>query len=247
MEGNPNNRRVALVTGAAKRVGRAIALELASAGCDLAVHYRTSAAEACEVVDIARDMGVNAFAVRADLVVPSEIASMFDAVRAEFGRLDILVNSAAVFRRASPDRLSEADFDFHVNVNLKAAYLCSIHAARIMRQAGSGKIVNITDVAASRPMRNFVPYCVSKAGLEMLTRVMAKAYAPEIQVNAVAPGTVLFRDDETPTQRRKVISQIPRRRIGEPADVARAVRFLCEGSDHITGTVLLVDGGRSLY
>jgi len=241
------NRRVALVTGAGRRVGRAIALELVGAGFDLAVHYRTSAADACEVVDIARDMGASAFAVRADLREPSEIASMFDAIRAECGRLDVLVNSAAVFKRTNPDKLSEADLDLHMDVNLKAPYLCSVHAARIMRASGSGKIVNVTDVAAQRPMRNFVPYCVSKAALEMMTRAMAKAFAPEVQVNAVAPGTVLFRDDETPAQRRKVISQIPRGRIGDPADIARVVRFLCDGNDHVTGTVICVDGGRSLY
>jgi NAD(P)-dependent dehydrogenase (short-subunit alcohol dehydrogenase family) len=237
---------VALVTGSARRVGRAIALDLARAGFDLVVHHRTSTAEAAGVVLEAESMGVAATAVRADLSAPAEIAAMFAEVERLHGRLDVLVNSAAVFRRTPPATLDEEAFDFHVGVNLKAPYLCCIHAARLMRGPSPGRIVNVADVAAERPMRNYVPYCVSKAGLVMLTRSLAKALAPAVLVNAVAPGTVLFREDEGEPDRARVIARIPRGRVGAPEDVAAAVRFLCEGSEHVTGAVIPVDGGRAL-
>ena len=237
---------VALVTGAAKRVGRAIALELAAAGYDVVVHHRLSRTEASAVVAAAQELGRRAIAISADLTKRGDIAALFEAAWAEFGRLDVLVNSAAVFRRTPPLTLTEADFDFHVETNLKAPYLCSLGAAAIMRPAGAGCIINIADVAAERPMRSYVPYCVSKAGLVMMTRALAKAFAPEIRVNAVAPGTVMFRDDEDEDTRAKIVSQIPLGRIGTPEDIARAVRYLCE-ADHVTGAVLPVDGGRSLY
>jgi pteridine reductase len=238
--------RVALVTGAARRVGRAIALELARAGCDVAVHWRTSAAEADAAVAEIRALGRRAVAVRAELSSSAGIDALFADVDAAFGRLDVLVNSAAIFRRTPPEALTEADFDDQVAVNLKAPYLCSLRAAERMRRQGWGRIVNLADVAAERPMRNHVPYCVSKAGLVMLTRALALALAPDITVNAVAPGTVEFRDDEDEATRRAVIARIPRGRIGTPGDVARAVRYLCEDGEHVTGAILPVDGGRAL-
>lgn len=237
---------VALVTGGAVRVGRAIALELARAGCDVVVHYRRSRAQAVAVVDAVRALGRRAEALGADLVDPEAIRALFAEVDRRFGRLDVLVNSAAVFRRTPLDALDEAAFDFHVATNLKAPYLCSLEAGRRMTAAGSGAIVNVTDVAAERPFKNHVPYCVSKAGLVMLTRGLAKALAPTVRVNAVGPGTVLFRDDESDDQRRAVIARIPMGRVGTPEDVARAVRFLALEAGHVTGQILLVDGGRSL-
>lgn len=236
---------VALVTGGAKRVGRAIVLELARAGHDVAIHHRSSPAEAETVADEVRALGRRAAVVRADLASSGEVAALFHAVDQAFGRLDVLVNCAAVFRRTPAESLTEADFDFHVGANLKAPYLCCLEAAPRMRAVGGGCIVNITDVAAERPFRSHVPYCVSKAGLAMLTRSLAKALAPAITVNAVAPGTVLFREDESDADRRRVVARIPQGRIGTPEDIARAVRFLVE-SRHVTGATLAVDGGRSL-
>lgn len=237
---------VALVTGGAVRVGRAIVMELARAGCDVVVHYRRSRAQAVAVVDAVRATGRRAEALGADLADPEAIRTLFAEVDRRFGRLDVLVNSAAVFRRTPLDTLDEAAFDFHVATNLKAPYLCSIEAGRRMTAAGSGAIVNVTDVAAERPFKNHIPYCVSKAGLVMLTRGLAKALAPAVRVNAVGPGTVLFRDDESDDQRRAVIARIPMGRVGTPEDVARAVRFLALEAGHVTGQILLVDGGRSL-
>jgi len=234
-----------LVTGAALRVGRSIALELADASLDVAIHYRESGKEAEEVAALAREKGVRAMTIGADLTRSGDIERLFGEVLSGLGRLDVLVNNAAVFRRTTPDRLDEAEFDFHMDINLKAPYLCSIEAARAMGTSG-GCIINLADVAWDRPFRNYVPYCVSKAGLVMLTRAMAKAYAPGIRVNAIAPGTVLFREDEDPETRDAVTARIPRGRVGTPGDVARLVRFLCLEADHVTGAVIPVDGGRAL-
>lgn len=235
---------MALVTGAARRVGRAIALEMARCGHDIVVHYRSSAGEAREVAAKCASLGVRAVPIQADLTQPDDVNGLFRQMDDEFGRLDVLVNSAAVFRRTPAWDLSDEDLDFHLEMNVKAPYRCSVLAARRMRDRG-GCIVHIADVAAERPFREHIPYCVSKAALVMMTRAMAKAYAPLVRVNAVSPGTVLFRPDEDEDLRRRVTARIPRGRIGTPEDVARAVRFLVE-SPHVTGAVIPVDGGRSL-
>lgn len=237
---------VAMVTGSSRRVGAAIALELAAAGLDQVIHYRDSADEAQEVARSVDRLGRRTLVVQGDLTRPDEVVALFRRIDEVFGRLDVLVNSAAVFRRTPADRLSEEDLAFHLEANLEAPYRCILQALPRMKTSGGGAIVNLTDVAATRPFRNHVPYCVSKAGLEMLTRGLAKALAPSIRVNAVAPGTVLFRDDESEAERRAVIARIPRGRIGTPEDVARAVRFLALEAPHVTGAVLPVDGGRSL-
>lgn len=245
--GSPDraSRPVALVTGASRRVGRAIALALARCGHDLAVHFRSSADAAEEVAALCASSGVRAVPIPADLTRPDEAAALFRRLDDEFGRLDVLVNNAAVFRRTPAWDLDLDDLDLHLATNLKAPYLCSVLAARRMRDPGGGCIVNIADVAADRPFREHVPYCISKAALVMMTRAMAKAYAPVVRVNAVSPGTVLFRPDEDDDLRRRVTARIPRGRTGTPEDVARAVRFLVE-SPHVTGAVIPVDGGRSL-
>jgi pteridine reductase len=227
-------------------VGRAIALELSRYDYDILVHYRRSASEAEEVARLLRENRVEAETFGADLSDASAVSAMFGFLRDRFGRLDVLVNSAAVFRRTPIDQMDAEAFDFHVSTNLRGPYLCSIEAERLMRRTGGGSIVNITDVAAQRPFRSHVPYCVSKAGLEMLTRGLAKAFAPLVRVNAVGPGTVLFRPDESEEDRQRVIARIPMGRIGTPEDIASTVSFLCTEAHHITGQVILVDGGRSL-
>jgi pteridine reductase len=237
---------VALVTGAAKRVGRAIALELARAGLDVCVHHRASPAEAAAVADAVRALGRRAAIVQGDLSRAAEVEAAFRELDAALGRLDVLVNSAAVFRRTPVDTLTEADLDFHLGANLKGPYLCTLQAIPRMRAAGGGAVVNLTDIAAERPFKSHVPYCVSKAGLAMMTRGLAKALAPDIRVNAVAPGTVIFRDDEPEEERRQVLRRIPRGRIGTPEDVAKAVRWLVLEAPHVTGATIPVDGGRAL-
>lgn len=232
-----------MVTGAARRVGRHVALSLARTGFDLVIHYNTSAAQAQEVADLVRQAARQAITVQADLMQSHRIRAMFRDIEAHFGRLDLLVNNASIFEAHDPYELDEESFDEHIAVNLRAPYLCSIHAVRLMREGDGGCIINVADVAWERPFTRHIAYCVSKAGLVMLTRAMAKAYAPKVRVNAVAPGTVLFREDEG--LRRRIEAKTPMGKIGSPGDVADAIVFLARAR-HITGAVLPVDGGRSL-
>ncbi len=235
---------IALVTGSTVRVGLEVALALARSGRDVFLHARKPGPAAEDALRKVRETGRNAWLLTADLADPARIRSMFDTIRTTTGRLDVLVNSAAVFGETPPESLTEADFDRFIGTNLKAPYLCCIHARELM--APGSAIVNIADIAAMRPFRNHVPYCVSKAGLVMLTRSLAKAWAPNIRVNAIAPGTVLFREDESAELRKIVISRIPMKKIGAPSDIADAVLYLVDHAAHTTGAVIPVDGGREL-
>jgi pteridine reductase len=238
--------RTALVTGAARRLGRAIAEDLATRGARVAVHYRSSADEAAEVVAGIRARGGTAEHFAADLANPATVGPLAAAVGARLGPVDILVNNASVFYRTPIDTLGETDWDEMMTVNLKVPYLLSLTLGRAMRARGAGKIVNLTDIAAERPYAEYLPYSVSKAGLAALTRGLARALAPAVQVNSVAPGPVLEPIDGTPAAVAAIVRRTPLGRFGAAADVAAAVRFLIEGSDFVTGTTVVVDGGRGL-
>jgi NAD(P)-dependent dehydrogenase (short-subunit alcohol dehydrogenase family) len=232
---------VALVTGAAVRVGRAIALALADAGADVAVGYGRSAREAALTARELRGRGVRATAIRADLARPAEARRLVgDAVR-ELGRLDILVNSAAIFVRTPLPTATPAQFDRIMAINLRAPFLCAQAAARAMRRGG--RIINIADVGAVRAWPGYIPYCASKAGVIALTKGLAAALAPDIQVNAVAPGVVLLPEGFPKDVSRRLAGRVPMKRHGRPEDVAAAVRFFATCPDYITGQVLFVDGG----
>lgn len=238
--------KVALVTGAGRRVGRTIALEFARRGATVAVHYRSSKAEAEAVVaEIASSGGV-ARAFGADLEKVSEIETMVaDTLRA-FGRLDIVVNSASIFFRRKFEDVTEEDWDQNLDTNLKAPFFLAKFAAPAMRRHGAGKIVNIGDWAGVRPYRNYLPYTVSKAGLIGLTKVLAKELSPEVQVNCVALGPVLAPEDYDPAEIQRLVEGTLVKRMGSPEDVVRAVLFFCEGTDFATGATLMLDGGRLL-
>jgi len=236
--------RWALVTGAAKRVGRVIALELADRGANLIVHYHTSAAAAEGTVREIEARGVKAFALGADLGQPAEVERLAREAEARSGGVSVLVNSAANYLRVPFDQLTEAVWDASLDVNLKAPFLLSWHLGRAMRARGGGRIVNLADWAGERPYNDYLPYCISKAGIVCLTKALAKALAPEVQVNAVAPGPVLPPDDLSEAERQAIVRATPLRRLGRPEDVARAVRFLAEEAEFTTGAVWLVDGGR---
>lgn len=238
--------KVALVTGSAKRVGRAISLGLASCGCSLALHYRHSAAEARSIRRLAREKDVPADIFQADLEYSQQIQALVQQVQNRFGRIDILINNASLFYRTPWDSIKESDWDLFMNINLKAPFLLSQAVSRLMLENGGGKIIHLADVGGLRPWSGYVPYCVSKAGLIALTQGMAKALAPSIQVNAVAPATVLPPEGSSEEELDRVVKTIPLKRIGSPDDVVSTVLYLLQGTDFVTGQVIAVDGGRSI-
>jgi len=236
--------RWALVTGGAKRVGGSIALELAGLGANVAIHYHRSAGEAASVVREIEACGVKALALGAELVHGDEVLGLARAAEERTGGIDVLVNNASNYLRVPFDALTEAVWDASVDVNLKAPFLLSWALGRSMRARGRGRIVNLADWAAERPYNDYLPYCVAKAGIVCLTKALAKALAPEVQVNAVAPGPVMLPDDIGPAERQAIARATPLGRIGTPENVARCVRFLVEEADFSTGAIFLVDGGR---
>lgn len=236
MSSNSPNPRV-LVTGAAKRIGRTIAIELSRHGFDVAIHYGHSEKEAREVAELCG--GAPMF--QADLARVPEIRRLFADVREQFGLINCLVNNAARFTRFDPLDITEADWDFIHDTNLKATFFCCQEAARQMRELGRGRIVNISSLGGIRPWAEHVHYCASKAGVIMMTKALSKALAPAITVNSVAPGVISFSDVDARTQ--AMIDATPMRRAGTPEEIADAVRFFLTGPDFITGQILAVDGG----
>jgi len=233
--------KTALVTGGAKRIGRAIALELARAGASVAVHYGRSRDEAAALAEEIRRLGVRAEAVHADLADPAQIEAMFAELRRAFARLDVLVNSAGVYDRTPIDTLTAEQWDAQMDVNARAAALCIRHALGLMGEGGA--IVNITDSAAGRGFAGFPAYCASKGAMLALTKSAARALAGRgIRANAVAPGVAVWQPDVTEEQKAKVLAHVPMRRSGTPEDVAAAAAFLLR-QDYITGQELRVDGG----
>lgn len=236
--------KISLITGGSRRVGKEIALELAKGGSFICIHYRNSRDEALKTLEEIRKLGSDGEIFSADLRKPHEIKEVFEKLREKYGVLHILINNAAVFKRTPFHTLNIEDFDLHIETNLRAPYLCSIEGKKLMKEGG--KIINIVDIKGMRPTRNYLPYSISKAGLIMMTKDLARLLAPEIQVNAVAAGVVLLREDENVEEMEKIIRKIPLGRTGSPEDIAKTVRFLIEGSDYITGQVIVVDGGMLL-
>jgi NAD(P)-dependent dehydrogenase (short-subunit alcohol dehydrogenase family) len=232
--------KVVLVTGAAKRIGRGIALRLAKEGARVAIHYGNSAEDARRT---AEECG-GAELFQANLENVPEIQRMFQEVEQRLGRLDGLVNNAARFTRRDPMEITEADWDFIHQVNLKSVFFCCQQGAALMGKSGGGRIVNISSLGGIRPWAEHVHYCSSKAGVIMLTKALAKAWAPEITVNSVAPGVIPFSDID---ERGKVmIRNTPAQRGGTPDEVADAVVYFLKASNFITGQLVAVDGGLSL-
>jgi 3-oxoacyl-[acyl-carrier protein] reductase/pteridine reductase len=232
--------KVVLVTGAAKRIGRGIALRLAHEGARVAIHYHRSEAEARRT---AEECG-GAVLFRADLEKVPEIERMFADVERKMGGLYGLVNNAARFVRRPALEITEKDWDFILNVNLKAVFFCAKEAALLMRKAGGGRIVNISSLGGILPWAQRVHYSASKAGVIMLTRALAKALAPEITVNSVAPGVIPFEDIDAEGLR--MIEETPAGRGGTPEEIADAVVYFLRASNFVTGQILTVDGGLSL-
>jgi pteridine reductase len=237
--------KVALVTGAGRRIGRAIALELAARSASIAVHYRNSRAEAEAVVTKVAANGGKAQAFRANLERVAEIERMVAEVLDAFGRIDILVNSASVFARTSLETLTERDWDANLDTNLKAPFFLSKFAGAAMRRQGAGKIINLGDWAGIRPYKDYLPYSVSKSGMIGLTKALAKELAPEVQVNCIALGMVMPPEKYTKDEVDRLVARTLTKKLGTLEDVTRAVIFFCE-TDFATGSVLTLEGGRLL-
>ena len=242
----PLTGQVALVTGAGRRIGREIALTLGRAGADVVVNYHHSRTEAQATVHEIKAFGVRSVAVRADISRPAQVRRMFKSVEERFGQLDILVNNAGIFFPARWDKLTETDWDRMLGVNLKGPFFCAQAAAQIMRRRKGGRIVNISSLGGLQAWSDYAHYCSSKAALIMLTRCLAKALAPNIQVNSVAPGTILFPGEKPNRMIRHVIESTPLKKAGRAADIASMVLYLACHSDFITGQIFVVDGGKSI-
>ena len=240
---NKLSSKVALVTGAGKRLGRAVALRLAEEGADVAVHYGTSAKDAAEVVGRIEELGRRAVAIQADLKSVDQIRNLLLAVGDELGRLDLLVNSAANFLPGSVISTTEEIWDASLDTNVKAPFLLAQAAAPMLRRA-KGSIVNFADTGGLLGWPGFIPHSVAKAGVINLTKSLAKALAPEVRVNAIAPGTITMPGDP-PEWEQEFVKLAPLRRTGKPSDIADAVVYLAT-AEFVTGHVLVVDGGRVL-
>ena len=242
----PLRHQVAVVTGAGGRIGRVIALTLARAGADVVVNYNHSKAAAEATAREIRGYGVRSVAIRADVARPAQVRAMFRRVEREFGRLDILVNNAGMFFPARWDKLSEKGWDRILGVNLKGAFFCAQSAARLMLRRKRGRIINISSLGGIQAWPGYMHYCSSKAANIMLTRCLAKALAPHIQVNSVAPGTILFPGEKRTPEIQKIIAATPLKKAGAAQDIAEMVLYLASHSDFITGQVFVVDGGKSI-
>lgn len=235
--------QVALVTGSAKRLGRAIALHLAEQGADIVIHYHHSGADAKEVVSEIRKLGRRAVGVSADLVKKTDIERLFKDAEREFGRLDILVNNASNFLHTRFETTTEETWNASLDVNLRAPFFCAQAAAPLLKQ-NRGIIINISDVGGILAWTGYIPHCISKSGIIMLTRALAKELAPEVRVNAIAPGTISMPGDPAELET-DYVKRAPLQRTGTTADVTAAVSFLIH-SPFITGQILVLDGGRTL-
>jgi pteridine reductase len=234
--------RVALVTGGGRRVGQALALALARRGMHLAIHYNSSADGAHATAAQARALGVKAELFQSNLEDAAAAKELPAEVARRFGRLDVLVNSAGIMPQATVEETTPELWDHTMAVNLKSYFFTVQGALSHLRQA-KGKIVNLADVGGLEPWPRYTAHCVSKAGVVMLTKTLALALAPDITVNAIAPGAVLPPEEWTDAAREHLAKTTPLKRLGSPGDVAGALVYLLE-ADYVTGEVLVVDGGR---
>ena len=241
------NGKVVLVTGAARRIGAAIVTRLHANGARVAIHYRGSAAEATELageLNAARPNSAATF--QADLLETAQLEPLIAAVVDWAGRLDGLVNNASTFYPTPVGSITEAHWADLMGSNLKAPLFLSQAAAPHLRQHG-GVIINLVDIHAQRPLRNHPVYGPAKAGLAMLTRALAKDLAPEIRVNGVSPGAILWPEDGmSDTAQQTILRQVPLERAGDPADIAGCVLYLTRDANYVTGQIIAVDGGRSI-
>lgn len=235
--------KTVLVTGAGRRVGKSIALALAEKGAQVAIHYNRSKKEAQTVVKEIEKRGGTAHAVQGDLAKGRDCERIVQETVKVLGRLDVLVNNAAVFFKTPLFEVTERDWDRTLDSNLKGSFFCAQAAAKVMPKEG-GKIINFADWSGFRPYVDYLPYCISKAGVIAMTKGLAKTLAPKIEVNAIAPGPILLPEDLDPVEEEEISRNTPLKKIGSPQDIVNAILFLIEGTDFMTGATIVVDGGR---
>ncbi len=241
-----SEKGVALVTGGAVRVGRAISEALAATGYHVVVNYYESARAATEVVETIQGRGGSAAAVRADVTDADACRRLVDRA-GELGPVTVLVNNAALFERRAFLDLDDDIWQRHLRLNLEAPYRLSLLVGRQMWSRGHGRIVNICGTVGIEPRGDYGPYCVAKRGLDELTRCCAEALAPRVQVNGIAPGAILLPSGTDAAEQQRILGRVPAGRIGSPEDIAAVVCFLATAPDYVTGTVLPVDGGVSVH
>jgi len=239
--------KTVLITGGARRVGATIARTLHGAGANLVIHYRNSAADAEKLeAELNGARAGSAAIFQCDLLDVDKLSELSGFAVGRFESLDILVNNASSFYPTPMGKITEAHFDDLVGTNLKAPLFLSQTAAPALRKA-RGQIINIVDIHAMRPLRDYMTYCVAKAGLHMLTRSLAKELGPEVRVNGISPGPVMWPEhggDEA--ARKKIIQRTTLQKMGSPEDIARTALFFAASAPFITGQILAVDGGRSV-
>ncbi|HGY54272.1 MAG TPA: SDR family oxidoreductase [Caldithrix abyssi] len=238
--------KVILVTGGAVRIGRAITLELLKAGGQVFCHYYSSRKAAQNLSNVAADYPGTLHLYSYDLMKPDAAQKIISQTIKTFGRIDVLINNAAIFFKTPLGSVREEDWDVLHTLNLKQVFFLSQEAGLRMKQQGFGKIINIADAGAESPFPSYIPYSVTKAGVVALTRGLAKALAPEVLVNCISPGPVMLPEDYVTQEKEQALRQTLLKREGSAEDIARTVRFLIEGSDYITGAVIPVDGGRQI-
>ncbi|MDP2207903.1 MAG: SDR family NAD(P)-dependent oxidoreductase [Bacteroidota bacterium] len=237
-----NTFAVALITGSAMRLGREFALGLAKNGFNICIHYYTSKTEALELAsEIETSFHKSVLLVKADISKVSQIEAMMKQVVKKFGRIDLLVNNASVFIKSGLEETTEEIWDKSLNTNLKGAFFCSKIAAKHMLKKGGGNIINIASLGGIKPFANYVPYSVSKAGLIMLTKCLAKSLAPYILVNAIAPGTIEFENEKVNKNEKILLKEYTK-----ASELADLVVFLATKNKHITGQIISIDSGNSL-
>ena len=245
MPETPLSGKTALVTGAAVRVGRTIALTLAGAGCDIVLHYRASRREAQDTARAIESLGRRAAPLAADLSRPEDCRRLVRSAVESVGELDFLVHSASNFHRASLQETTEEVWDDALAVNARAGFLLAREAAPMLVRRG-GRVVLISDLMAAEPPRNYLAHAVSKAAVEGLVRALAAELAPAVSVNGIAPGTILVPEGTPPQEASRYAKKTLLQRNGDPDDIARTVLFLLAGPAFLTGQILRVDGGQSI-
>ena len=237
---------VAVVTGAGRRLGKQIALALARNGYDIVVNHNQSGAGARETVREIKAIGREGFPIKADIARKSHVDRMMKLSYNHFGRIDLLVNNSSIFEKCDPLRIPAQVWDSTMDVNLKGAQICIQSCLPYLLKQPHTSIVNIASLGALQAWKEHIPYSVSKAGLVMLTKCYAKALAPKVRVNAIAPGTIIIKGEEDPRISHVPKKTIPLRKYGKPSDVADAVVFIALKATYMTGHVLVLDGGRSI-